>query len=152
LQNLIVASYGPITDELKPLDKYKLTTQKNAMLQAILEEKLICFEVDQEALKQKLYKKFRKQKETLEAKKIGPTTRGYYKHQDTGEVFIIETNKYNIITASYGPITAELLPLEKYGLTIDNNAKLQAFIEDKLTRFEVDQNKLKKKIKKEEDF
>lgn len=59
--------------------------------------------------------------------KLRFTTRDYYKHRETGELYVIETTWRNRVVAGYGPITGELWPLDTYGLTTEKNAELQKY-------------------------
>lgn len=137
-RNRVVSGYGPITGELRPLDTYVLTTEKNAELQRWRDEnKLLWLEIDEEELK----RQYEEKRKATQAKRIGTVTRDYFKHRDTDEVYIIDINKQRIIVGSYGPVSEDLLPLHKYELTTDKIAKMQAIINNKLIRLETEERR-----------
>lgn len=58
---------------------------------------------------------------------VGPqTTKKFYKHTGTGDIFVIEMTWNRIVVGSYGPVPADdLKPPESYECTTKLNAWLE---------------------------
>ena len=108
-QNIIIGSYGPVKEDIRPLYEYELTTDNIAKLQAAFEKKLIPLNNDD---KRKL---------------AGQMTTNFWKHHDSGEVYVIEMSWRDIIFAGYGPIAGKPEPIATYKLSAEKNAELQKY-------------------------
>jgi len=64
------------------------------------------------------------------------TNKNFYRHNITGEIFVVKTTWNGKIVSSSEPIKGKLKPLDSYKLSARNNASVQA-VNDRLVLMDV---------------
>lgn len=110
-QGIVVGSCGPLEKDLQPLHRYKLTTDKIVELQAVRDELILLTAEEKRRL-------------------AGPVIVYFWKHRDTGKIYLIEMGWRNVVLAGCGPIIGRPAPLATYALTTEKNAELETYLEN----------------------